>query len=217
MFLWRRAVSVLAASVLATPALGQITVFNVTSYSPGDVLPGYVTYDMTIDFVGQVTGLQLLTEFEHGTIYQDPIGSNTAPLAAFFPFFPTMEFDTFATLGGFTVETADAAPGFAGAAINIYFELGRTQPDPPNWGIDDERIDLAWFPAGAVGIFDETDYPIFRLTVSDDTTGVFHLLGAAGGAITDVVTVTVPEPASAAIALAGVLCFRRRLTRARAC
>ncbi len=185
-----------------TPLVAQVTNIEFRANDPGVLLPGFTTLDLYLDFTGQLSGVQVLTDFTSGTIYQDPFGSDVAPSAGLLTIVPSIEFDTFATFGGFTRETSDTTPSFAGAAINVQDELGL--PIDPAREFSEQRIDAAWFPEGGVAILDRNDYPVMRLTVSVDTLGLVHVLASANAELSPVKTFVVPEPAAASL-LGGAL------------
>ncbi len=162
------------AGVASAQISGYSTV-QANNTAGGEALAGFVTNDILVDFTGQLSGIQLLTDLQAGTIYQTPVfegGGDTAPNDLFFQVFPSLEFDTFYTLGGPTTATADVTPGLAGGAVSIGGASSST--------FSDSLIDVAFFPPGGVQILDQTGYYIARITLSDDTNGELTVFGSTG-------------------------------------
>ncbi len=177
-----RFIAPMAAAATLTSASGttaQITGVDVFSV-PQDVVPGFVVNDILLSFDGQLTGVQLLVQLTSGTIYQDSFGADTAPNPAFFGLVPSLQYDSFITLGAFNSADADAVPGIAGGAVGIGGANAYT--------FDDSLIDIAYFPPGGTVIADETLYPVATITLSDDANGTMTVYGSAGGQLGPVTT-----------------------------
>ena len=92
--------AVTAGTTLAATA--QVTNFDVVSSSTGTPA-GYVANQLFVSFDGQLTDAQILTSgLSAGDVYQDAVGSNTAPASAFIPVFPSLGNDTFVQFGATT-------------------------------------------------------------------------------------------------------------------
>ena len=181
----------------ATSVSAQVTGFSLVPVDNGGIVPG-VTLDFTIDFDGQWSGSQLLLNLESGGIYRDPFGDPNGgkPMPAFFPTFPTLEFDTAIQAGGVGAGAVD----LGGAPARVF---------PPAGTTDATAISIAWNPAGGDIFADQTDFRTFRLTVSPDAFGTFSYLASAGGEIT-VVQGFIPEPATAGVLGLGALALMGR-------
>lgn len=172
-------------------------------------LTGWVTNDVLIDFTGQLTGVQILTSgLDAGDIFQHGSGGQTAPPAGFFGFSPSLEFDTFITLGAFNSENADATPSVAGGAVNI--------GGAPSATFNNQTIDIAYFPPGGTVISNRSDYPVARITLADTANGTLTLFAAdeansAPYVFAIVNGVVIPEPATLGLlGLGGLAMLRRR-------
>ena len=143
---------------MADAAITEISLSHVNQ----SVLPGYMTFDMTVTGTGQFTGIQVFFDVSEGSIYQDPYGFNTAPADAFLGLVPTLAFDTFVGLGGKTANTS-LTPVLPGGAVNI----GGSSAGE----FSTSKLDFTWAPPGASPVYDPTDYFVARLTLSE--TAVF--------------------------------------------
>ena len=152
--------------------VGAVTNISVTSQPATDVA-GHTANDITVDFVPQLGALQLLIELTSGQIYQDGAGGNVPPSQALIGSTPSVQWDTFVSLGGFTSETSDAVPGFAGGATTL--------GGPGTAQFDTSGINTTWFPPGGTVIGNRSSYPIGRVTLSDDAVGTWRLLVTTAG------------------------------------
>lgn len=65
--------------------------------------------------------------------YQDPLGTTLPPSSAFFPLVPTLEFDTFCTIGGATIEETPFTQLVSGAMESAaFFQASCFSGNPPN-------------------------------------------------------------------------------------
>lgn len=143
------------------------------------VLPGYVTYDVRIDFTGQYTGSQMIVSPTRGQIYQNTTyGGDTPPPAARIDLDPALEWDTFLANGGPTAEETVGNMQLGGAAINIEVDFkGRGSRRPSMFS--DMEIDKYWTPAGGNRILDQTDFLVARVTLSEESDGTFSYFAIA--------------------------------------
>ncbi|CAN0348328.1 unnamed protein product, partial [Ectocarpus sp. 4 AP-2014] len=132
---------------------------------------GYVVNDLLIDFEGRLFGQQLVIELYSGSIYQDALGGENPPNPAFFPVAPSLEADSYVTIGG--VGTAASDQLIIGGST----ELGTSSPKQ----FDTAGVDIAWSPAPGIIVEDGVDFPIARVTLSDDATGRFWLYSNVDG------------------------------------
>ena len=107
----------------------------------------YATFDTRdgdlIFAVAGIAGSRLSVRVQNGKFYQHEFGSDRAPNPAFFPEFPSLEFDTFVSIGkktsGFGDETSLSPgwPGFGNSELGGAQDLNRDgTPDGDN---------IAWF------------------------------------------------------------------------
>lgn len=164
-----------AAAVSASisqAAITDISFQTVDNSAGGAALDGYVTQDIYVTGTGQLTSIELLLDGgAAGSIYQDGVGNNLAPNAAFFPTFPSLEFDTFVGLGG-KVSGMGFTPSVAGGAVDIGGAAAST--------FTNAKIDMTWFPAGGDAINDPTDYFVGRVTLKNDVSGAFNIAAFTG-------------------------------------
>ncbi len=205
----------LSVVVVALSAEAQVTGFRSTvvdNAAGGPPLAGFVTNDITADFSGQLTGFQAVLQLDTGSVRIDPFLDPLAPPpGTVLPFLPTVEFGSFLTLGGPTLETSVVEPSVPGGAVNLGADRFVQ--------FDADGINAAWNPPGAVPIFGQSDFLAARITLSDDAEGTFRFLGATVSTLTPFDAVPVsngvifPEPGLlAAFALLGpsTLCRRPR-------
>jgi hypothetical protein len=176
------AASISATVILfATSAMAQVTDIGVTS-NP-DAFAGHVVNDISIDFTGQYTGSQLYVELTQGTIYQDALGSALAPNSAFFPVFPSLEFDTFVAQGGSTAATTNGVIALGGGAVNLADvaqnpdNLGR--PIPSSSTFSTTLINQQYNPSAGLIISNQSDFLTARITLSNDAMGEIVFAGFA--------------------------------------
>ena len=113
--------------------------------TPAGVPAGYGVTDISIDFTDTANppglrGQQLIVTLTHGSIFQHPFGSNTAPNAALIAAFSDLAFDTFVTMGGLTASTSQP--------VLIPMPLDPL-PEGPLGGslkFDTTGINIAWAP-----------------------------------------------------------------------
>ena len=144
---------------MAVPALAGIATTTSIEIVPVDnsaVLTGYESFDLMMttpdsDWTGGVISLTLTA----GSMYQDPVGNNEAPNPALFPYFPTIEFDTYAgVLGG-----------------NVMLGAGDLDNDTKVFSTTE--LSASFFN------FEKTDtgtLSIGRVTLSDDAAGSWNLI-----------------------------------------
>ncbi|QDT67327.1 hypothetical protein MalM25_02240 [Planctomycetes bacterium MalM25] len=146
-------------------------VYNRPANVPGTP-DGYRVFDISIDFLGQLFGQQLIVQLDSGSLYQDAFGSESPPNPVLFPVFPSLQSDTFVAMGGATISSS-ADTLVVGGSTEFPQSTGDMQ-------FDTEGIDVAWAPAPGVVIEDRNDFMIARLTLSDDADGWVYLSSASG-------------------------------------
>ncbi|QDT67324.1 hypothetical protein MalM25_02210 [Planctomycetes bacterium MalM25] len=205
----RLAIAALTLLSLA-PASAQTNRFRYCQVEDPAVPAGYVANEILIDFEGRLFGQQMIVRLDSGSIYQDPFGGETPPNALLFNAVPSLEFDTFVTMGGATSDESEPLL-VIGASTEFTASGGMKQ-------FDESGINIAWAPATGVVVEDRTRFPIARLTLSNDANGTILLYSNAGGegVISNAMRIEnggtgplawppidecLPEPTSAAIAL----------------
>lgn len=162
--------------LIATSSIGNAaTLFpNVTFPTVAWTPAGYKVNDLSIDFTGQLFGQQMVVELTSGSIYQNAsFGSETAPTDALIPIFPEVASDTFVTIGGFTRNTSSSVL-VVGGSTELPALAGPKK-------FDTAGINIAWAPAPGVVINGGNNFPIARITLSDNANGTFHLFSNSGG------------------------------------
>lgn len=155
----------IAAATFSLPALGQVSDFAIIS-TPSVVPTGFVVNELFVDFTGQLTDVQILTNgLDSGDIFQfAAVPSDTAPASAILGPFPGAASDTFVQFGANTSDAPGSiTPGTAGGAVTIGGEPAAT--------FSDALIDFTYFLPGGNFVFDESDYFIGQLTFADDANG----------------------------------------------
>lgn len=197
------------AGIIGTPKVTYPTVQG----SPA----GYTVNDIRIDFTGQLFGQQMVVELTSGSIYQDGFGGETPPGAALIPVFPSLAADSFVTIGGFNSATTSSVLVIGGST-----ELGKNGPRK----FDTQGVNIAWAPAPGVVINGGDDFPIARLTFSNDADGWIYLFSNAGG-VGAVSQSTIrggaigfpdpnnPFPEPSAVVLVGIALFTGAIRRGR--
>lgn len=163
---------------------------------------GLVVNGMLINFDGQLFGQQLLVTLTQGAIFQDALNPGEGPPnPMFFPVFPSMEWDTYVTLGAFAPSPASSIVLVVGGST----ELGASGPKQ----FDTEALNVAWAPAPGVVFNGGAHFPIAQITLTDDAIGSWRLFSNSGGVgrivsggILNGRLYNVPEPA--ALLLAGL-------------
>lgn len=173
----------------------------------GDTPAGYTAWDL---MVTTATNLALqefiITAANPGDIYQDTgLGSNpyTEPNPAGFPGTPSLEFDTYVTLGAWSY----ASPtNIAGAAVDIQGLPARTET------FDDQLLDIAWAPIGGNNSGPGT-FQVARVTTKDGTynSTIWEYWGKETGQV-DATTASgaIPEPTTLLLLVGPALAVLRR-------
>ncbi len=150
-----------------------------------------------------------------GTFYQDAFGGLTPPNAAFFPLAPTLQYDSFGTIGAPTNAGPGAAistePGTAASDTN--FSGGWFNSNPPN-AVGGASVDLGNGTFGTL-LFQFTLLGLGETganAVSELLSGSFSVYTQAPGeAIENPVKLIVPTPGAMALfGVAGLATLRRR-------
>jgi len=169
---------------LAAPALmlvavaAQAGVMNVKSVVvPQGVVAGHTTNDVLVDFTGVLRGQQMILNLTEGAIYQDPFGSNTSPNGAFFPLAPSVEFDTYVTVGG---RRSDGPVPPASQPVLVVGGAVDLQPGSA-LKFDTQGLNIAWAPGTGIDVDGGTDYITSRITLSNNAQGSFLYFGSTGG------------------------------------
>jgi hypothetical protein len=193
-----------------------VTNIDVELTDPGSVLPNFTSNDLRIDFTGGLKGQQLVVQLTAGSIFNDSLlGSNVPPPLPLLSAFPSVQYDSFVALGGFTSQTSFPIITVPGSLV-------------PNCELSPGCVfNLAWAPGTGVEIPSGNDFVVARITLSHSAQGVVHYYGesAAGfgepyittGAIQNGVISFVPEPASVWLVglAASTTCwnYRKRFTK----
>ena len=157
----------------------------------------YVVNDFTLNYSDTLRGQQLTVELEQGEIYQHYLGGEFPLPEAIYYVFPSLEFDTYVTLGGWGVITSQDATKVGGAVDIILGDRVAV--------LNTSEISFAWTPAGGVEIPSGTDFPVARVTLSSDARGFASYLGttANGDYVYQRLPIingrVVPEPTSAVL------------------
>jgi hypothetical protein len=213
---WHRVVwpaFLLALSLVpADPATAAVTHIQPVQVDKGELLPDFVTNDLSIDFEGNLRGHLILLDLDQGSIYDNAFGSDYPPNSALFPIFPELAYDTFVTLGGPTQQ--ESHPIEPGSDISL--------PIVPECSILPGCRLFAGRPATGVAIPSANDFMVARITLSNDAMGTVHYFGAttdssrfvAGFSIVQGV-IQIPEPASGIMLT--LACFAWSLASRRRC
>lgn len=194
--------------VAAATLKGQVTRIHVDSYRPDpELLSGYVTNDIFMDFQGQLSGSKLMLMLSEGSIYDEPLNGYGPRDPVLLEQSPVLAYDLFFTLGSPTSGGPYGFPLLVGGACNL-----SGAPCPRN--ITSEMINIGWSPAAGVIIRDQQDFLTARVTLTDDARGTWSYLASANGVIWESPTqpvingrmVVIPEPAAAALGVACVAC-----------
>ncbi|MEO1496960.1 MAG: hypothetical protein AAFV43_07415 [Planctomycetota bacterium] len=137
-------------------------------------LENTVTNDLAIDFTGTLGGLELLIELDNGAVFNAPPtigGGDTAPLGVLTNVFPVTRFDTFVGLGATTSDAPDYVPtSIWGGAIDLGGDASAA--------FDSDLLDVVFASAVGESVADQSDYPIGRVTLSDDASGQLKFFGS---------------------------------------
>lgn len=138
-------------------------------------LAGSVTTDFTVSFDGRLGGQQMFLSLDSGSILQHPMGGDNAPLGLGIETWPSLEYDSFLTMGGWTADASSPVLNIDGA-VNI--------PGAPSTGgaqpFGSTAISRAFAPAPGTAVYDQTDYSLARLTLSGDAFGKLYHFGSWG-------------------------------------
>jgi hypothetical protein len=178
-----------AASVLVLTAacFAQAGVTSIEAVVvPQAVVPNTVTNDILIDFTGNLRGQQMILELTAGSIFQQAtFGGDTAPNGALWAAFPDTQYDTFMTVGGLRsdgpVPPASQPILVVGGAVDL-------QPGAVK-KFDTQGLNVAWAPGTGVDVPNGTDYPMARITLSNDAAGTLKFFSSTGAGTGDPLTV----------------------------
>jgi len=174
------AVTVFATvALMVTTASAQVNAVRVTqtdNSTGGADLANHVTNDLSIDFTGQLSGLQLLVDLTAGSIYQNAFGGNLAPNGALLPAFPALAFDTFVTLDSLTQGGPHGEALPVGGAVNLGGSATAV--------FTTSDINQGWSPAAGVSSATSiSDFLAARVTLTSDATGTASFLASSAGVI----------------------------------
>jgi hypothetical protein len=203
----KRILTALLLAVAAGPSCGAPVRVRAVQYVP-PAPANRSTIDLYIDTDGNVGGLQMLFTLNSGTFYQDVVGGQTAPPRVFvegegtepgdFPPRPQLAYDTFVTIGGFFAETS-APVLVVGRAVNIR----NVSRDPLTFSTS--LLDITWAPSTGIFTGPVTNYPIARITTTQNAQGTLRLwltsLPGTNGTLITIPYFAVPE-SSTALAMA---------------
>ncbi|MEO1496963.1 MAG: hypothetical protein AAFV43_07430 [Planctomycetota bacterium] len=169
--------AVLIALAVCSVATAEIETVRFTEVDNGGVsdefldLAGTRTTDLFIDFSGDLGGQQLLVELEAGRMINHPLGDpqGDAPSEALKLVSPTAAFDTSLSATGPGESTQDGWLVFGGAA-SLQGGVGAVE-------FSETRLSVAFAPPIGQTIAGQADFPVLRLTLSDDAEGTFTYLG----------------------------------------
>ncbi len=136
---------------------------------PQATVAGHTANDIQVDFDGILRGQQMILNLTAGSIYQDGFGTQTAPNGALIPVFPTVEYDTFVTMGG-AVQAASQAVLVVGGAVDL--QAGAALK------FDTAGLNIAWAPGTGVDINGGVGFLTSRITLSNDAQGSFQYFGS---------------------------------------
>lgn len=158
-----------------TCAHAGVDALHIAQTDNTSVLSGYITNDLAIDFTGRLGNLQLLVELDSGEVYNTPgFGTGTPPNDAFLSLFPELAFDTFIATGGLTHETNESGVFIWGGAVNLGGPASLNVA-----GSDQQLVSAAWSPGLSFDVVaDQADFPIARLTLSDNASGTLSMFGS---------------------------------------
>jgi len=172
----------LLAGYCSAPLHAAVTSIDAIQVAkPANLLPGYTTTDIVLDFTGNLRGQQMIVELTQGSIYQDPFGSNTPPSGAFYDLAPFVEFDTFVAIGG---RRHDGNPPLASYPVLVVGGAVDLQPGSA-LKFDTEGLNIAWAPGTGIDVPSGTDYFTARITLSNDARGRFRYFGSTGAGTGD--------------------------------
>lgn len=144
-----------AILLVAGSASGSVSL-SLAPVDNSSALSGYVTQDLLISTDSDWTAAALVMELSNGSIYQDPAWSSpTEPSPSWFPFVPTLEFDTYVHSHG---GSAVGGAGDVGGGAQTF---------------DGNRLDVSWSNFGKT---DLGQFPIGRFTLSDQAAGQWNVM-----------------------------------------
>jgi hypothetical protein len=141
---------------------------------PQATVAGHTVNDILVDFTGILRGQQMILNLTAGSIYQDTFGSNTAPNGAFFPLAPSVEYDSFVTVGG---RRSDGAVPPASQPVLVVGGAVDLQPGSA-LKFDAQGLNIAWAPGTGVDVDGGTDYVTSRITLTNSAQGTFKYFGS---------------------------------------
>jgi hypothetical protein len=180
------ALAVILAVVSAAQAgVTGMNFSTVPNSAGGAPLANFITTDVRVNATGTLRAQGMLLELTQGTIYQEDVfGTNRVPATFFFPFVPSLRFDTFVTFG------AVATPGPPGTVQQDSDMLipGGTGVDIPGGGapvtFNNQKLDIVWAPGGGINYPGTDNFVTARVSLSKDAMGTLKYLGTTSTDIT---------------------------------
>ena len=157
---------ILTVAAVTNVAAAYITmeIVEVDNTPGGDALVGYVTQDIVITTDSGWLTAALIVDVGDGDIYQDALARLTpqSPNPAFFPGFPSLEFDTYVSNGVLG----------EGVSVTGAVDLG----GPRDKQFDQDHISIRWYTDGTD---DVGTLALARITLKDTASGTWAFLAQA--------------------------------------
>ena len=162
--------ALLLVGLLAMPAAAEIS-YSVVDVTGANTPAHYRSFDIMATVTTNMATNEMTVHADMAnSIYIDALhsGSHTEPNPAFFPTFPSLEYDSYVTLGAW-----DTSVFIAGGAVDI-------EPTPTSVQFDNKDVSISWAAPGGYES-GAGSFQVARVTLANRSSAALSVLGFETG------------------------------------